>query len=263
MSEAVDVALFREAIAADASRIAELANSHASSPVAHCPGWDITRLAGHVGRVHRMAIGVLMNSVEGFADPDSLEKPPADPAAMSDYLRRGAAELDTLLGSRDPRSPAWNFLHEPMHAYFWVRRMAHETAIHRFDAENAAACAPGDSGEPSEVRISAVGQTLAVDGVDEYFVMVRERLLAARNLTTLGGTLHLHATDAPGEWTISVVDSKITVDPGHAKGDAAIRGTANDLLLGVWGRRSLVASDVFERFGSASVVETFATLGGT
>lgn len=260
MSEPLDVTLFRRSIGADAARIAELADSHASSKVTHCPGWDITRLAGHVGRVHRMAVGVLMNSVDGFAEPGTLEKPPSDPTLVSDYVRQGAAQLDTVLASRDPRSPCWNFLHEPMHAYFWFRRMAHETAVHRFDAENATDPEVDGAGTDSSW---SVPPSVAVDGVDEYFVMVRERLLTARNLTTLGGTLHLHATDAPGEWTISVVDSKINVEPGHAKGDAAIRGTAKDLLMGVWGRRSVIADDAFERFGSMSILETFATLGGT
>ncbi len=41
----------------------------------------------------------------------------------------------------------------------------------------------------------------------------------------------------------------MVVEPGHAKGDAAVRGPAADLLLWLWGRRPL---DGFEVFGDRS-----------
>ncbi len=243
---------YRTSIANDAERIATLADSHAASPVPSCPGWDITRLAGHVGRVHRMALSVLRNDVDGFPDPGSLEKPPAEPSATAAYVRRGAQDLDSHLATRDPASPCWNFLNEPSIAEFWFRRQCQETAVHRFDAELAL--------DAAATPTTPAG--LAVDGIDEYFGFVRERLLAARNTTTLGGTLHLHATDTEGEWMVDVTDGVLTVGHGHGKGDAAIRGTAADLFLGLWGRVDLCADDRFERFGSAEVVAAAATLGG-
>ncbi len=241
----------RAAIATDAERLAALVKSDGSVVVPTCPGWDVARLAGHTARVYRMAISVLTNSLDGFPDADSLEKPPREPDAVPDYMRRGAAELDAVLAGRDPDSDAWNFLHEPKRAYFWFRRMAHETAAHRWDAENAVG---------SNWHVPA---ELAVDGVDEYFVMVRERLLAARGMTSLGGSLHLHATDTPGEWMINVDDGVIAVSHGHGKGDAAIRGTASELFLGLWGRFDLVNDARFERFGSPEVIAALGTLGGT
>lgn len=244
----------RAAIAADAARIAELADSHFDTPVPSCPGWDIARLGGHIGRVHRMTIGVMTNTVDGFAHPDSMEKPPADPRAIPDFVRRGAAELDTLLATRDPESPCWNFLNEPMHAYFWFRRQAHETAVHRWDAENAIT--------PQKVGW-AVDPVLAVDGVDEYWVMARERLLPARKVADLGGSLHLHATDTVGEWMIEVNDGVLRVDHGHGKGTAAVRGTASDLFLGLWGRYDLGDGRRFEHFGAADVIAATIALGGT
>jgi uncharacterized protein (TIGR03083 family) len=243
---------FRTSIAADAERIAALADAYGSSPVPSCPGWDVTRLAGHVGRVHRMALSVLTSSVDGFPDPGRLEKPPTESSLVGDYVRGGAQSLDVHLAACDPAAPCWNFLNQPALAEFWFRRQCHETAVHRFDAELAVDAATRPTTPP----------TLAVDGIDEYFVLVGERLLAARGTTTLGGTLHLHATDTSGEWMIDVTDGVVTVSQGHGKGDAAIRGTAADLFLGLWGRFDLPNHDRFERFGSAEVIAALATLGG-
>lgn len=246
--------VMRAAIAADAARIAELAASHPDTPVPTCPGWDISRLGGHIGRVHRMTTGVLTNPADGFASPDSMEKPPSDPGAIPDFVRRGAAELDGLLAACDPESPCWNFLNEPMRAYFWFRRQAHETAVHRWDAENAVT--------PAGVAWS-VDPELAVDGIDEYWVMARERLLPARHIATLGGSLHLHTTDTVGEWIIEINDGELSIRRDHGKGAAAVRATASNLFLGMWGRYDLRDQDRFEHFGDADVIAATALLGGT
>jgi len=66
-----------------------------------------------------------------------------------------------------------------------------------------------------------------------------------------GETLHLHATDIEGEWLVTLQSDHITIDRGHAKGDAAVRATAIDLLLFVWGR------DLggLEHFGDHAVID--------
>jgi hypothetical protein len=46
--------------------------------------------------------------------------------------------------------------------------------------------------------------------------------------------LHLHVTDegvADGEWMIRPGRGGVTVEPGHGKGDVAVRGPASDMLL--------------------------------
>ena len=244
---------YRTSIAMDAERIAALTDANPGASVPSCPGWDMARLAGHVGRVHRMTVGVLTNPVDGFPDPSTMDKPPADPALSAAFVRTGATTLDALLANRDMDSPCWNFLNEPPFARFWFRRQCHETAVHRFDAELAF----------DPLASPTTSAALAVDGIDEYFVFVRERLLAARGLASLGGSLHLHATDVEGEWMITVADGVLSVTHGHGKGDAAIRGTASDLFLGLWGRLDLIGDARYERFGSPEVIAALGTLGGT
>jgi predicted lipid carrier protein YhbT len=50
------------------------------------------------------------------------------------------------------------------------------------------------------------------------------------------GTLHVHCTDVEGEWLVTPVESGVDVLRAHAKGDAALRGPAADLLLRLHGR---------------------------
>ena len=53
----------------------------------------------------------------------------------------------------------------------------------------------------------------------------------------LTGSLHLHATDTDGEWYLGLAPDRLEHRREHAKADAALRGTASDLLLWLVGRR--------------------------
>jgi predicted lipid carrier protein YhbT len=101
--------------------------------------------------------------------------------------------------------------------------MAHETAVHRADAESA-------HGEIAPV----VPAALASDGVDEVLWTMLSRLRNARPGN--GETVHLHCTDTEGEWLLTLQPDRVDVRDGHARADCAARGAASDLLLFVWGR---------------------------
>ena len=127
---------------------------------------------------------------------------------------------------------------------FWSRRVAHETAVHRWDAQ-AAAGAP----EPVDVR-------LAVDGIQEMFDLLTARPGHER-VRGDGETIHLHCTDTDGEWLVRLTPQGVAVTREHAKGDVAARGTASDLLLLLWGR---VPPDRVEVFGDASLLARWQEL---
>ena len=70
----------------------------------------------------------------------------------------------------------------------------------------------------------------------------------AEGAVKVGGTVHLHCTDGPssapssssdvhGEWYIAAMKEPAAVfTREHRKGDAAIRGTAHDILMWLWRR---------------------------
>jgi hypothetical protein len=64
--------------------------------------------------------------------------------------------------------------------------------------------------------------------------------------------VHIHCTDTSGEW---LVHADGRVEPIHAKGDAAIRGTASDILLGLYDRIPLGDLDLI---GDTSLVRELA-----
>lgn len=105
-----------------------------------------------------------------------------------------------------------------------LQSLAEESALHLWDAQNA-------FGEPKPVN-----DELACLGVDEFFEVAAVGVLKSRGLRAgEGQTLHLHRTDGEGEWFI-VLDELPVVSHRHAKADIAIRGTASDLFLCLWGR---------------------------
>jgi uncharacterized protein (TIGR03083 family) len=164
---------------------------------------------------------------------------------LVDWYRAGLAALvDAIRALEEPDRPAYSF--SPRHRYlgFWPRRMGQETTIHRVDAEQAA-------GRP----VAPIDPAVAVDGIDEMFAVYLPAFGAGRSPGD-GRTVHLHATDAEGEWLIRFEQGDLAVEPGHAKGDAAVRGPVADLLLWVWGRRPL---DGLEVFGDASAAEALRT----
>ena len=97
---------------------------------------------------------------------------------------------------------------------------------------------------------------LAVDGIDEFLTNLPYSLgfVPGRVLSGTGETVHLHCTDAEGEWMITLSPSGFDWTHGHGKGTVAIRGTAGDLFLLLY-RRVAPSPERFEIFGERSVLE--------
>jgi hypothetical protein len=93
----------------------------------------------------------------------------------------------------------------------------------------------------------------AADGIDEwarFFLAIRwAQRFGELPGDLAGGTVHIHGTDDPApvdgaEWLLTFTPEGVEVDATHAKGDVALRGSANDLLLALWRRRPLDSLDV-------------------
>lgn len=201
-----------------------------------CPGWAVDDLARHLLDVfHRWVVRVRLRP----ADPGRIPPLEVPAEGLLAAVEREAAELLAALAATDDADEVWTFTVDHT-AGFVVRRAAHETAVHRWDAEQAA----GDDA-------ATVEPTLASDGVDEYLTWF---LAPAEGAPPVGGTVHLHCTDVAGEWMVRWPDGHAVVTREHAKGDTAIRGAASDLLLVLWKRQPL---DTVEVIGDDRVAERF------
>jgi uncharacterized protein (TIGR03083 family) len=169
-----------------------------STPVPTCPGWRLRDLLAHLGFVHRWACSYV---AEGRTDMSSepedeiIRLAPADESLVG-WFRDGHARLVSGLAAADPAVCCWAFLPAPSPLAFWARRQAHETAIHRADAQLAAAAA----GAGADLDPFPPG--LAADGVDELLMGFGGR--NPGSLSTTPATLVIRAKDgvAAAEWTV-------------------------------------------------------------
>ncbi len=230
--------MHRAAVAAEGAVVADLPPSALEATVGACPGWDGARLVGHLGRVHAWATSFLALGPDG-GEPDAGPRPPSGAAILPWYRERLHALLDEL-DRHDPAEATQGFA-GPTTAAFWFRRQAHELAVHRWDLQDAVA--PGGA--------DPIGAELAADGVDEWLEVFVPRFLARTGVPDdlVGATVHLHCTDeggieGTGEWLLRLTADGCEVERAHAKGDAALRAPAAELLLAVWHRHGLDALDV-------------------
>ena len=137
------------------------------------------------------------------------------------------------------RPVAWRILPAPSPLKFWARRQAHETAIHRVDAESALGRQPTIDGQ------------FAVDGIDElllgFMSRPRGRLVADPPVS-----LAVRAVDAETDWTIKIEPGSREVTRGVARGDCFVEAAAGDLYLLLWNRRT---ADGLKVSGDAKVLE--------
>jgi uncharacterized protein (TIGR03083 family) len=239
-------------IEATTAGLAEIVAEHDQSlPIPTCPEWTLRQLVTHVGRAHRWAGEITRTRSDvpiPFREvPDG--KLPADRAEQCAWLRAGAARLVDAV--REAGSDlVWTFT-GPAPAGFWIRRMTHETLVHRADAQLAAGAEP----EP------AIDAEVAADAIDEWLMLLtrgRGNVGEPAKALPAGASLHVHATDegldGRGEWLIRHDAGGLAVEPGHGKGDAALAGPAVSLLL-VLLRRRPVSDPAVTVHGDSTVVD--------
>ena len=214
--------------------------------VATCPDWDVAALIGHLGWVHRWATAAILTGEA--PDRSSIGRP--DAAATSTVLRdwyvEGLDGLCTALDGADPDAATWHPFPARRTVGFWFRRLTHETTIHRVDLEIAL-----DNRSPLDA-------TLASDGIDEYLGVIVPMLIGSGRAVIPEASLHVHCTDVPGEWMLRPTDGAPVLTREHAKGDAALRGPAESLLLSLWGR----PSGPIEVVGSPAAADAWSSIGG-
>ncbi len=196
------------------------------APVPTCPGWLVRDLLSHAGGVHRWAASHVAGRRPKPLTPDEVAPLFAAPGddKLVEWYRNGHAELVATLSGADPATACWAFLPAPSPLAFWARRQAHETAIHRADAESA-------SGPVGDVPAA-----FAADGIDELLFGFFSRPVS-RLVADPPRSLAVRATDVDAAWTVHIEPQTRRVTAGLAPADLTVAGPASRLYLLLWNRR--------------------------
>jgi uncharacterized protein (TIGR03083 family) len=196
-----------------------------------CPGWDMRDLVRHLSEIHLWAGAHVAKPhgkpwVDDLAElsafwPDLAVFWPEDDKLVNWYLETNA-NLVSALESAPPDLETFTFLPAPSPLAMWARRQAHETAVHRFDAENAAGID------------SSFDPAFAADGIDELLVGFAPR--GTEFPISSVQTMAVHATDTDDRWHVTMAPDGITSDRGVGPADVTLAGDASDLYLGLWNR---------------------------
>jgi uncharacterized protein (TIGR03083 family) len=219
------------------------------APVPSCPGWVVRDLLAHIGFVHRWAAGYVQTGrtemVEEPDEPGLLAAAPPDDLLI-DWVADGHASLVGALSSAPAGLRCWTFFGAPSSLAFWARRQAHETAVHRVDAELATGAAP-----------SPIAIPFAADGVDELLLGFLARPGSRRYAKVQPGSVSFAATDTDASWTVAVSGTGIEMARSAGTGDLSVRAPAADLYLLLWNRRP---SDGLDVEGRADLLEDWRKL---
>jgi uncharacterized protein (TIGR03083 family) len=197
-----------------------------------CPGWRVRDLVRHQCYVHGWAARHLTERpprvIEEADEVAILGGGPADDELIASY-RAGLDALVAALRAADPAAGYPIFLPAPSPLAFWARRQAHETAIHRFDAQ-AATAAP----DP----LAAFPADFAADGIDELVIGFATR----RRRTGPGKSLLIKALDVNLAWYYLWSSDGLRQATRYAAGDdppladCVLEGPASGVYLFLWNR---------------------------
>src|SRR5918995_400213 len=152
-----------------------------------CPGWTVRRLVSHLSRVHRSALNGV---VDGTVEPPALAARPPEDGKLLGWYADGLARLLDVLADAEPHLPD-----------FWPRRLAHETTIHRFDAELAAYSKAG-----------GFDPELAADGVGEVVESMLSLRAGEEPPASARGDVLVECSDTGDTWLVRL-------EPGHVRSE--------------------------------------------
>jgi uncharacterized protein (TIGR03083 family) len=211
------------------SEAARIVAAYAADPSGRVPWsdrWTVRTVARHVASTHHVVAQVIQDRpTADFGRFGALATPAKDDPGFPAWFAAGTDALVEQCRVTPPAELCWSWHADGATVGFWVRRMAHETLVHRWDAE-AAAGIVGPSMDPS----------VAADGVDELldvFVSASRALHAS----PAGPAVHISCTDADQQWYLDLAEvGRRTLHTEPIDVALTIRGRAEALLLLLWGR---------------------------
>ena len=228
----MEIAEHIAAVGQEAKLLAEAARQgELEVDIATCPGWNMRDLVRHLSEIHLWAAARVAKRTSKLWPDDISEHTeswpelavfwPDDTDLIEWYLKTNA-NLVQALASASPVDDIPTFLPAPSPLAMWARRQAHETAVHRFDAENAVGLASG------------FDPVFAADGVDELLAAFAPRKQEFPIATKK--TMHVHAVDTDDHWFVNMAPDGIETLRDGESADIGVSGAACDLYLVLWNR---------------------------
>lgn len=195
------------------------------APVPSCPEWVVRDLVRHIGGVHRWAATYVRDSRLTQIDQDLDELVGGWPpdSELVEWYRAGHESLVLALLEAPADLECWTFLDAPNPLAMWSRRQAHETAIHRVDAELAV-------GEPT-----GFDPDFATDGIDELLSCFITRPGRGPR-SPVRRAIEVETTDTGQHWWVTFDEQGCVTTREPTRADVSASGLASDLYQVVWNR---------------------------
>ncbi|MDX6222987.1 MAG: hypothetical protein QOD91_2041 [Frankiales bacterium] len=208
-----------------------------------CEGWRLADLVRHLAGIHSLAA----EWVTQGRRPGQWQREPSPGQSLHAWATACSDRLIDAVGTVDPATPCSTWSAYDMSVGFWVRRMAHETLVHRVDLEQSLG-----------IDYWAVDPLIAVDGIDETLTLWLTGRMPA-GLTGSGRTVRV-VSYGPEDNVLfdrvirpyhqSVHFSSSDVGPAV---DAEVSGSASAVWAWCWGRSD--AAHPIETVGDADAVD--------
>lgn len=223
-----------DALTGEAGRFVEvLGQVDSDTAVPTCPAWDVRRLTEHTGMIHRWVAEVVASGTR-----ERLPKPSLDIGEdLVAWFADGVTAVLAALTNARAEGVHWNWAEAPDSLEFWMRRMVHETLVHRQDLEIAA-----------EVPHASADDVVVADGIDELFEWFAGGIPDWASFRSDGVIVGLDAADGVHHWRLELgrcfgthrseeVDlaALLVADPATSP-DTTVTAPLDVLHRWVWGR---------------------------
>jgi len=195
--------------------------------VPSCPGWTTDDLAKHMALVY-LGQAFVVETGSQAENKEHLAPYPRTEDFL-EFMGWGFEAITNALDINRAERQTWSWHHIDNTVDFWFRRMAHETVIHRIDAEQAGG------------NVTAIDQALALDGVDEVldFLPLLGSWPEAPNVEFGIVSISAHTSTSKKHWILDFTSEKASVTAANQadpKARLSISGDAEAMDLYLWGR---------------------------
>ncbi|MBA3233840.1 MAG: maleylpyruvate isomerase N-terminal domain-containing protein [Propionibacteriales bacterium] len=225
-------------IDADTERLITLGERGLKIPIPCLDGWDVAEVLWHVAGVYEHKVRVMADNAwpepwppAHFEDKDEIE-----------FLREAQTDLFEEFSRHDPAEQTTTFGADTTIA-FWMRRMALEVAVHRYDAELAHA------------DTTPIPDDESLDGIDELLRLMLEAD-ESEGIVTRSPVDALVAVESAGRrWLCDARADALSVsDDMSTPATATVSGQPMTVFLWLWGREP---DESVERSGSLEIMAEF------